>query len=71
MWSPSYNTDEDECVDKEARCGSNTVCYNTIGSYYCQCEPGYRAKLDQFTAVQGVKCKGQYVFNIHRFLFLY
>ncbi|KAL7826792.1 hypothetical protein AOLI_G00320010 [Acnodon oligacanthus] len=34
--------DENECEFKEAYCGKNVVCYNTIGSYYCQCETGYR-----------------------------
>ncbi|XP_059847800.1 adhesion G protein-coupled receptor E1-like isoform X2 [Hypanus sabinus] len=37
--------DDDECSygesDTEAMCGHNTVCYNTIGSFYCNCQEGY------------------------------
>ncbi|KAM3623828.1 uncharacterized protein V6R79_016022 [Siganus canaliculatus] len=33
--------DEDECLDAEERCGVHSNCTNTIGSYYCQCLPGY------------------------------
>ncbi|XP_036423351.1 adhesion G protein-coupled receptor E5-like isoform X2 [Colossoma macropomum] len=34
--------DDDECESKEAYCGKNALCHNTIGSYYCQCEKGYK-----------------------------
>ncbi|XP_072925637.1 adhesion G protein-coupled receptor E3-like [Hemitrygon akajei] len=37
--------DEDECSYgesvTEAMCGHNTVCYNTVGSFYCNCQEGY------------------------------
>ncbi|KAL6460544.1 hypothetical protein MHYP_G00305100 [Metynnis hypsauchen] len=42
MYSTSFKPDEDECEDKELYCGKNAVCYNTNGSYYCQCETGYQ-----------------------------
>ncbi|GAA6071864.1 adhesion G protein-coupled receptor E1 [Tachysurus ichikawai] len=48
--------DEDECKDEKPRCGNNSVCYNTVGSYYCQCEPGYKAKLFNFTVERGGSC---------------
>ncbi|GAA6081911.1 adhesion G protein-coupled receptor E2 [Tachysurus ichikawai] len=48
--------DEDECKDEKPRCGNNSVCYNTVGSYYCQCEPGYRAELFNFTGERGGSC---------------
>ncbi|XP_058233579.1 adhesion G protein-coupled receptor E5 isoform X2 [Hemibagrus wyckioides] len=54
---PIICKDEDECVDKENRCGNNTVCYNTIGSFYCQCEPGYRPEFVHFTAAEGGLCE--------------
>ncbi|XP_060753276.1 adhesion G protein-coupled receptor E1 isoform X5 [Tachysurus vachellii] len=49
--------DYDECEEEEGLCRNNAVCYNTIGSYYCQCEQGYRAKLFNFTEDKGGTCK--------------
>ncbi|KAK6300945.1 hypothetical protein J4Q44_G00290430 [Coregonus suidteri] len=31
-----------ECLEKPQVCGSNTTCLNTIGSFHCQCQPGFR-----------------------------
>ncbi|KAL7883686.1 hypothetical protein SRHO_G00013440 [Serrasalmus rhombeus] len=42
LCSVSFKTDENECELEEAICGKNTVCYNIVGSYYCQCGTGYR-----------------------------
>ncbi|XP_055366952.1 adhesion G protein-coupled receptor E1-like [Betta splendens] len=36
----------DECAaypDYSSRCGENSRCFNTYGSYYCQCHDGYRS----------------------------
>uniref|UniRef100_A0A8C6THK5 Si:ch211-241f5.3 n=1 Tax=Neogobius melanostomus TaxID=47308 RepID=A0A8C6THK5_9GOBI len=33
--------DKDECEDKP--CGPHAKCFNTVGSYYCQCEDGFRS----------------------------
>ncbi|XP_067829252.1 adhesion G protein-coupled receptor E2-like isoform X2 [Heptranchias perlo] len=36
--------DDDECYDEdasEARCGVNTICHNTLGSFYCTCKKGF------------------------------
>ena len=36
--------DVDECLDDtiyNEYCGTNTLCTNTIGSFYCGCLPGY------------------------------
>ena len=36
--------DVDECLDDiiyNEYCGANTLCTNTIGSFYCGCLPGY------------------------------
>ncbi|XP_048846572.1 adhesion G protein-coupled receptor E5-like isoform X2 [Brienomyrus brachyistius] len=33
--------DMNECTDPLRHCGKNATCFNTFGSYYCQCEPGF------------------------------
>ncbi|XP_018610111.2 CD97 antigen-like [Scleropages formosus] len=48
--------DMDECTISQGICGNNAKCYNTNGSYYCQCEHGYRAKSFNFTSSTG-QCK--------------
>ncbi|XP_031674101.1 adhesion G protein-coupled receptor E2-like [Oncorhynchus kisutch] len=51
--------DMDECKewDSNPPCGSNAACYNTQGSFYCQCLPGFRSTTTvQFTALTG-ECK--------------
>ncbi|KAM6939527.1 adhesion G protein-coupled receptor L3-like [Xenentodon cancila] len=47
--------DVNECEDTPAICGSNTDCFNTNGSYYCQCLPGFKnvQGTDNFTAADG------------------
>ncbi|XP_036408642.1 adhesion G protein-coupled receptor E2 [Megalops cyprinoides] len=35
-------TDIDECTAPV--CGHHAACFNTNGSYYCQCDPGFRTK---------------------------
>ncbi|XP_029289143.1 CD97 antigen-like isoform X2 [Cottoperca gobio] len=32
----------DECNDTPGPCGKHTKCFNTYGSFYCQCLPGYK-----------------------------
>uniref|UniRef100_A0A3P9MIH6 Adhesion G protein-coupled receptor E5b, duplicate 3 n=1 Tax=Oryzias latipes TaxID=8090 RepID=A0A3P9MIH6_ORYLA len=43
-----------EC-DNQKVCGDNAVCFNTPGSYYCQCREGFENKYGakNFTAVKG------------------
>lgn len=39
---PSHSlADINECVDKFAFCGPNSICTNTIGSYNCSCSSGF------------------------------
>ncbi|XP_031673705.1 adhesion G protein-coupled receptor E2 isoform X2 [Oncorhynchus kisutch] len=48
--------DIDECEewDSNPACGSNATCYNTQGSFYCQCLPGFRSTTTvNFTALTG------------------
>ena len=43
MWDPFpvYDyLDVDECKGKQS-CHENATCTNTIGSYVCECQPGY------------------------------
>ncbi|KAL6460545.1 hypothetical protein MHYP_G00305110 [Metynnis hypsauchen] len=50
--------DEDECEDKELYCGKHAVCYNTNGSYYCQCETGYQEPSGKVNFTENTKgCK--------------
>ncbi|KAK2818319.1 hypothetical protein Q7C36_022252 [Tachysurus vachellii] len=43
--------DEDECEDNP--CGNHSICFNTNGSYYCDCETGFMSKTKNFTATTG------------------
>ncbi|CDQ96189.1 unnamed protein product [Oncorhynchus mykiss] len=49
----------DECKqwDSTPTCGSNATCYNTYGSFYCQCQHGFRSTTSlKFTPFAG-ECK--------------
>ncbi|XP_042168484.1 adhesion G protein-coupled receptor E5 isoform X1 [Oncorhynchus tshawytscha] len=51
--------DIDECKewDSNPPCGSNATCYNTQGSFYCHCLPGFRSTTSlKFTPFAG-ECK--------------
>ena len=48
-------TDIDECSEGTDHCSQN--CQNTIGSYRCFCNTGYRLNTD------GVTCNGQYMLS--------
>jgi len=41
----------DECRSEVYPCNLNAWCYDTAGSYYCQCIPGYEGN--------GVNCSGE------------
>ncbi|XP_053531034.1 adhesion G protein-coupled receptor E1 [Ictalurus punctatus] len=49
--------DEDECEDEP--CGKSATCFNTQGSYYCQCVTGFWINKDKvnFTADEAVECR--------------
>ncbi|XP_037398382.1 adhesion G protein-coupled receptor E1-like isoform X8 [Pygocentrus nattereri] len=51
--------DENECEFENPICGDNAVCYNTNGSYYCQCELGYQEPSGKvnFTQEESKGCK--------------
>ncbi|XP_064815311.1 adhesion G protein-coupled receptor E2-like isoform X1 [Oncorhynchus masou masou] len=51
--------DTDECKewDNTSPCGSNAACFNTWGSFYCHCLPGFRSTTTfKFTPFAG-ECK--------------
>ncbi|XP_056310100.1 adhesion G protein-coupled receptor E2-like isoform X2 [Danio aesculapii] len=53
--------DKDECEQELLVCGENANCFNTAGSYYCQCHGGFRAEGNKkpfnFTQADGIQCK--------------
>ena len=55
-----FITDVDECENATAYCGENQVCFNTAGSYICECGIGYEADRDSSTVRPGEyeRCKG-------------
>uniref|UniRef100_A0A667XK29 EGF containing fibulin extracellular matrix protein 1 n=1 Tax=Myripristis murdjan TaxID=586833 RepID=A0A667XK29_9TELE len=44
---PQLPQDIDECATGRHACGPQQTCYNTRGSYTCQCPPGYQRNGDQ------------------------
>ncbi|XP_063076201.1 adhesion G protein-coupled receptor E5 isoform X2 [Engraulis encrasicolus] len=52
--NPDYPEFEDPPI-----CGDNADCFNTVGSYNCQCKAGFRPSRgnNNFTAESGVKCQ--------------
>ncbi|KAK6288439.1 hypothetical protein J4Q44_G00388610, partial [Coregonus suidteri] len=53
---PSEDYDEDP--ETPPLCGKNATCINTVGSYYCQCAPGFRSSTQRlnYTADSPEKC---------------
>lgn len=63
-WSWAFHlhlSDIDECKLGE-RCGPNSHCHNTNGSFYCTCQRDYipTSGTQHFHPERGVTCKGQY-----------
>ncbi|XP_051742067.1 adhesion G protein-coupled receptor E5 isoform X3 [Ctenopharyngodon idella] len=48
--------DKNECESEPLICGENAKCFNTNGSYYCQCQEGF-TPTHNFTAMDGTECK--------------
>uniref|UniRef100_A0A672JY78 Latent-transforming growth factor beta-binding protein 1 n=1 Tax=Sinocyclocheilus grahami TaxID=75366 RepID=A0A672JY78_SINGR len=55
--SPSLILDVDECSLNENTCGSHGVCQNTIGSFSCQCDPGFKDSQDGQGCVDVNECE--------------
>ncbi|KAK5608148.1 hypothetical protein CRENBAI_003645 [Crenichthys baileyi] len=53
----SICTDVNECSEEPAICGNNSRCSNTNGSYFCECNSGFRnpstKNYSKFTALDG------------------
>ena len=53
--------DVNECEDDDLNnCDANTNCTNTIGSYYCECENGYKEidGIKWFIGMDSFNCEG-------------
>ncbi|RXN37456.1 CD97 antigen-like isoform X1 [Labeo rohita] len=48
--------DDNECESNPSICGENANCFNTDGSYYCQCDGGF-TPTHNFTGADPTKCK--------------
>ncbi|XP_035604264.1 adhesion G protein-coupled receptor E2-like isoform X1 [Oncorhynchus keta] len=46
-------SDTDECVEDPSICGNHSTCFNTLGSYHCQCHPGFESRIAYFTSADG------------------
>lgn len=63
----SFFSDDNECAEDEENpeyigpCGENTVCFNTIGSFYCQCQEGFISSTNtkNFSANSSATCQGK------------
>uniref|UniRef100_A0A8C2IFD1 Si:ch211-241f5.3 n=1 Tax=Cyprinus carpio TaxID=7962 RepID=A0A8C2IFD1_CYPCA len=50
--------DENECESDPSICGKNATCFNTVGSYYCQCHEGFTTNsVYNFTRADGIECE--------------
>ena len=50
------SVDVDECTERPDVCVGQGVCENTLGSYRCVCQPGYKGN--------GTHCEGQRGFTM-------
>ncbi|RXN31195.1 adhesion G -coupled receptor E2-like protein [Labeo rohita] len=48
--------DDNECESNPSICGENANCFNTDGSYYCQCHGGF-TPTHNFTQADSIECK--------------
>ncbi|RXN27447.1 adhesion G -coupled receptor E2-like protein [Labeo rohita] len=48
--------DDNECESDPPICGENAICFNTDGSYYCQCDGGF-TPTHNFTQADSIECK--------------
>ncbi|KAF6723919.1 CD97 antigen [Oryzias melastigma] len=56
VWNIPIQADNiNECDDVQQACGSNADCFNTAGSYFCQCKDGFENKYEtpNFTGAHG------------------
>lgn len=51
-------TDVDECVEDITICGPEAICNNTIGAYFCTCNPGYRVDISDMISSFANPCNG-------------
>ena len=56
-----FISDVNECENATAYCGEDHICFNTAGSYVCECDIGYEADRDSLMIRPGEyeRCKGK------------
>ncbi|KAL7841847.1 hypothetical protein SRHO_G00255380 [Serrasalmus rhombeus] len=55
----NYCRDIDECTRGRHTCSADQICYNTRGSFLCQCQPGYQKNGDHRCVCQPTAaCRG-------------
>uniref|UniRef100_A0A8C9VUW4 Adhesion G protein-coupled receptor L4 n=1 Tax=Scleropages formosus TaxID=113540 RepID=A0A8C9VUW4_SCLFO len=60
------STDDDECQNVTDICGKNANCTNTLGSYFCTCNPGFKSTgLSSFQTNDGTLCEESPKKNCH------
>lgn len=55
--------DVDECAEGLHHCDNNSVCVNMPGWYYCECQKGYRRKVQRNSLI--AQCQGWYSHNFN------
>ena len=62
MWL-CFMLDVNECKNATAYCDENQVCFNTAGSYKCECGIGYEADRNSSLIRPGEyeKCEGEII----------
>ena len=52
-----YITDINECIVDTNNCDVNAACINTVGSFLCECNPGFSG--------DGTSCQGNLLCNFN------
>ncbi len=57
---PVIAIDDNECESDPSICGRDATCFNTDGSYYCQCHEGFTThSTHNFTQEDRIECEGK------------
>ncbi len=57
---PVIAIDDNECEFDPSICGRDATCFNTDGSYFCQCHKGFTThSTHNFTQADAIECEGK------------